>query len=563
MSSVSFSVRSLAAVHCLCAGTAAWAQGVPPVPDAGTVLRQIQSEPLPPAIKPTAPDIEVFSAVPTVTQGGVTVDVRRFELIGVSAGDVQPLQQVLLPYVGSGRSLADLEAAAGAVTAELRHRGLFLAQTIVPEQRLKDGVVQLQVFEGRLGEVTANFQPGVRVSRALVESTIEPLREEPLIRREPIEDVLLRLSDLRGIAVRSTLQPGEQPGTADLAIHIEPGDRYAAAVEYDNAGTLYTGRDRVRGSLDVFGIAGRGDVASVRAQVSTGTRYVQASWMTPVNGRGTRVGPAAAWLHYELGTAQFEPLQAEGSAQLIALQVQHPLKRSRDHNVFLYGSVGEQRFTDEVNSVGSTSRKRIDGYGSVGVGGEMHDGRAGIDTYSLEVASGRVVFGDATAAALDAQTFRAAGRYARALLSASRLQALTERDSVLFATQAQWASRNLDSSQKFSLGGLGAVRGYPPADSPVDDAVTLTWEYRHRLAVAFDGQWTASVFGDYGVGRRQHEPLAADTSNIRRLQSHGLGLTYGSDKGLSVRGFVAWRGNTPAQSDDSRARALLQASFSF
>ncbi len=40
----------------------------------------------------------------------------------------------------------------------LRRRGLFLAQVVVPEQRLNGGVIELRVLEGRLGNVSVHIQ---------------------------------------------------------------------------------------------------------------------------------------------------------------------------------------------------------------------------------------------------------------------------------------------------------------------------------------------------------------------------------------------------------------------
>jgi hypothetical protein len=51
--------------------------------------------------------------------------------------------------------------------------------------------------------------------------------------------------------------------------------------------------------------------------------------------------------------------------------------------------------------------------------------------------------------------------------------------------------------------------------------------------------------------------FATDAANVRRLVSHGIGVTYGSHNGLTVKGFVAARGGLKAQSDDSRVRLYV------
>ena len=44
---------------------------------------------------------------------------------------------------------------------------------------------------------------------------------------------------------------------------------------------------------------------------------------------------------------------------------------------------------------------------------------------------------------------------------------------------------------------------------------------------------------------------------------HGVGLTFAGRSGLTVKSFVAFRGGTKAQSDDSRGRFYLLVSQQF
>ncbi|HLA72328.1 MAG TPA: ShlB/FhaC/HecB family hemolysin secretion/activation protein [Steroidobacteraceae bacterium] len=558
-------VRYLLTVPCVCViGSVAMAQAVPvPPPDAGSVLREIRAKPSGPVQDLAAPDLVVPDTEQGSSTGGAKIEIRRYQLSGVSASNAESLQSLLVPFIGGGKTLADIEAAARAVQADLRNRGRFLAQVIVPAQRMVDGVVELQVFEGRLGEVRIDVKPEAGISRSLLDSTVEPLRGNPPIERDLIDGSLLRLGDLRGIAVHSALKPGAEPGTADLDINVDKDRRYATEFEFDNGGSVYTGHDRFDANIDMFDLAGRGDVTSLRAQVSSGTRYVQGSWLVPINGLGTRVGPVAGWLSYDLGTPEFDPLNAQGNARWLAFQLQQPLIRSQDHNLYLQASIGARRFEDEVRTLGIDEDKRIDGYSSLGLSGELRDSFNGLNNYSVAVSSGRLGLDDADAAEADQQSYRAAGRYFVYSLAFSRLQALTSRDSLFLGTHAQFASRNLDSSEKFSLGGMNMVRGYPESDSPGDQGVTLTWEYHRLLGQALNGRWSSSLFGDYGFGRVHKTPLATDPDNTRDIHSHGVSLDYGNDRGLSIHGFVAWRGDAPAQSDDRGARLFIQTSYAF
>ena len=71
------------------------------------------------------------------------------------------------------------------------------------------------------------------------------------------------------------------------------------------------------------------------------------------------------------------------------------------------------------------------------------------------------------------------------------------------------------------------------------------------------------MFGDYAIGRLHQHPLDTDIGNTRKLVGHGIGLTFAGRSGLTVKSFVAFRGGTKAQSDDSRARFYLLLSQLF
>ena len=73
----------------------------------------------------------------------------------------------------------------------------------------------------------------------------------------------------------------------------------------------------------------------------------------------------------------------------------------------------------------------------------------------------------------------------------------------------------------------------------------------------------AWVFGDYAAGRLHQHKLDTDVGNTRKLVGHGVGLTFAGNRGLTAKTFVAFRGGTKAQSDDSRARFYLLVSQLF
>lgn len=100
----------------------------------------------------------------TAAPAETTFRLNDVRLKGVAALDEQELHQLAAPYLGRDVNLAELQALAQAITAQYREHGYFLAQAIVPVQQVKDGVVEISVIEGRLGQVNVTVAPDAPIT---------------------------------------------------------------------------------------------------------------------------------------------------------------------------------------------------------------------------------------------------------------------------------------------------------------------------------------------------------------------------------------------------------------
>ena len=253
---------------------------------------------------------------------------------------------------------------------------------------------------------------------------------------------------------------------------MSKGADFATTIDFDNGGSLFTGRYRFNAGFDWFNPTGRGDVASLRAQVSTnlGTKFLRGSWLTPINSVGTKLGVAASFLKYELGSATFDSLDADGTAEAYSLQLLHPLVRSRNNNVFLQASTDYRRFEDRVNRLAPGRQEGHRPVHDAGRGRRLPRHLRRRRHHQLHAERGRraLALQDRSEADVDAANYQSAGNYAKLRLGASRLQVLPNKHYLYLSALAQLASKNLDSSEKFSMGGPYGVRAYPSPESPSD-----------------------------------------------------------------------------------------------
>jgi hemolysin activation/secretion protein len=154
------------------------------------------------------------------------------------------------------------------------------------------------------------------------------------------------------------------------------------------------------------------------------------------------------------------------------------------------------------------------------------------------------------------------GSYSKLGWSVSRLQRITDQAQVWLVLTGQQARKNLDSSEKFSLGGPTSIRAYPTGEASGDEGYRGTLELRHALAQSVQG----SVFYDFGSVRVNKTPFAA-TANNRHLAGAGFGASAVWNK-VQGKASLAWRtsGGAPVSIPASAAKSptlWLQASVEF
>ncbi len=521
-------------------------------PDAGTSLEGIRPAPTLPARDTGAlPEEAARPAMPQVA--GVKVTVTAFRITGAKALAEAELLPLVGDAVGKELSLAELQGMAERITRHYRQRGYLVAQAYLPTQEIKGGVVEIAVLEGRLGKLRVENRSPLDDGR--VAAPLSGLAEGRAIEREPLERGLLLLSDTPGVEVKSTLRPGATVGTSDLLVDVAPGRRITGSVDFDTYGNRYTGQYRLGGTLNLNNPLGRGDQLTLRAIVSEeNLAYGRVGYQLPVGGQGTKLG--AAWSHmtYELGK-DFEVLQAHGTAQVGSLYLLHPFVRSRAFNFYGQIQFDHKRLEDRVDATATLTDKHSDLWTAT-LTGDRQDGfgGGGISSFSLAVSQGDLGIDTPVAKAIDGVTARSGGSFTKANLSLMRLQALTEKTSLYGSFQAQWASKNLDSSEKFTLGGAYGVRAYPLGEANGDEGWLLNLELRHDFAPG----WQLTGFVDAGHVDINKNPWAAG-DNTRDLADYGVGLNWAKGADWVVKTSLAWRANGRPTSDvDRDPRAWVQ-----
>jgi hemolysin activation/secretion protein len=513
-------------------------------PDAGRIQQELERGRVPGLVPPPpgAPLVEEPSRPALTAPASRLFFVKGFRISRGGAFPEADLLALLKDFTGKELSLADLERAADVITRYYREHGYFVARAYVPAQDLKDGIVEITVLEGKLDRISLKLAREIRLNEKVVDKTLRAaLPPDGQIRLDGLERGLLLLNDLPGVDVHSVLLPGSALGTSIIAVEANEGPLVSGNLDLDNYGSKFTGPFRLGPTLNLNNPSGYGDLLTLRATASTGTSYGRLAYQIPVGYSGLKLGGAYADTSYKL-CCEFASLQAKGKAQTSTLNAQYPFLRGRAANLYGTVAVDAKHYFNET-IVGTTSDKKASVI-ALGVNGDssVFLGEGGLSSFGLTVSSGRLnLDGWAPDRAADAASALTHGSYGKSAYSMARLQKVGEKTFLYAGLSGQIASKNLDSSEKFVLGGPLGVRAYPTGEAAGDEGLLLSLELRYDIQPAVQ----LSAFIDHGQIWLHRNPwdgwqgTNTRISNRYALSGLGFAVNWNRPGNWLVRASVA------------------------
>ena len=496
-----------------------------------------------------------FAAEPTVP-AEQRIWVARYTFSGENPVTEAELADVLAAHRHKDATLTELEAQAEEVTKYLRSKGYFVAFAYLAPQNFKDGVVDFTIVPGHYDQIIVNNESYLKEEAIRREIGIS---SGEVVKKSTLNRGVWLTNDLSRVEANTQLKAGSRQGTTDLVVNVKnKGHRTWGYVGVDNGGYRYTGRYQYSVFVNYASPAREGDLLSVGGVMSNGGMWSgSASYSTPIAKQGERVGVSYARSYYTLGGA-FSALDYTGTAQTLSVYWQHNFKRSRDVNIYGTVRLDLKSLEDEAKGMAYSNPKSAHNW-VFGVNGDSLDRfwTGGKNTFALNYTHGDLSIDDEMQRLYDAATAQTAGQFGKWNLELTRLQHVSERVSLYLSYQRQWASKNLDSSEKMSLGGPNGVRAYPVGEASGDDGWRWTSELRWNLPTreGDDNVWQLIAFADGGHVNLYHNKLPGYTGVAgRSLYGAGVGVNWSNQANWVARAYYAWKiGSEDAVSDTDRS----------
>ncbi len=555
--------------------------GLPDSARPGAVRPQTEAEPERP-VTPAGDVVDIPALIdrPFDIEEGPFVAVKDFRLLDaddlpkydISIDEIKTsiLEKSRQNQPERGFSIGELQEIADQVTRYYREKGLILSTAVIPVQAVDSGIVDIQIYVGRLGRVIA--ESNEKFSQSVLRKPFVGLIGEP-VTQQSIEAALLTLTDYPGLSVFGVFQPGQKVGEADIVLKVQEEKWYDVAYRADNHGLQETGRNRFRTIIDWNNPTGFADKLSATYQQTYNPKNND-FWALDYEvflGRGFTLGGGLFKNRFKLG-GDFAVNNIASQTDNRAIYLNKSFIRSRQTNLSSKLSFTSKNATTRTAGL-QTNTDRLSvlalelNYDSVDTfhpfrpivrwfskstsenfGGGLNFATLTIDRGFNDIFGAMGSSASQLAGPAGSRSSRrgnqagefAEGQFTKLSGTYQRLQLMTKNQSVLFKTEFQWSKDILAPLEQYSVGGPENVRGYPDAQGLFDRAYFFSVEYIFNAPFiankpAFNNRtWGEllqfSVFYDFATAQQNDALNSAqdrDTSGSWvTFKSVGMGLRF-------------------------------------
>ncbi|WP_404940642.1 ShlB/FhaC/HecB family hemolysin secretion/activation protein [Pseudomonas protegens] len=494
------------------------------------------------------------------------VDVNEYFVRGNTVLDARAIEEAVYPFLGPQKALADIEGARDALQKVYQERGYQSVFVELPEQKVEDGIVYLQVSETKVGRV--------RVVGAKHYSPVEIRDQVPALKEGEVPDFATVQSQLAGLnrgagrQVMPLVREGQRPGTMDVDLQVEDQNPWHASVGLNNDYSADTEKLRTVVNVGYDNLWQLGHSISLTyftaPQDTDNAKVWSGSYTAPLSDR---------W------ALQFSGYQSDSNIATIGgsnvLGKGHSYGVSAIYTLPAAGnwanslSVGvDFKDFDEEMRFGRNSDQIPLKYAPMtfGYNGYRYSEKAQLGLGLNLIVGTRRFFGYGS----DAEEFHYKRDEASASFSVLKGDlnfTYTFANDWQSASKAafQLASGPLVSNEQYSAGGATSVRGYLAAERTGDEGYLFSQELRTPSLAKFLGsyvqEWRFYAFAE-GAHLSLHDPLPEQEDEYS-LASVGLGTRASLSKWLS--GSLDWgyplKDGPNTQKYDPRLHFSVQATF--
>lgn len=446
----------------------------------------------------------------------VVATLKRIEFGGTLLLGEKVLQDAAAPYLNRPVTGNDIAQMKYELTSLYFRKGYVLVKVTTPPQDLSDGVMEILVIAGRIGQINVDNDV---LHEDIANSRIGAIGSGDVFNERNVETALQDINGLTNIRSSVNLRPGQETGTTDLDLLIRRSetDEDVQVFSIDNYGSKFTGRTVARLSLQKSNLMGIGESLGLTGRKSNDDFWsLQGEAMFPLPVHNLQLELDYLRSDNSIGDI-FAALDSSGESEVVQAALSSAVINQRQRKLVLRGGIERGEYDSFLAGVPDTSDTISRLFAETSF--SLRKSRL-VSFLSLRASKGVGLFGADDRGESDAT--RQAGD-PRAWTIESLLYAnarLADRDYVSLVLQGQYSDATLLSSDLFTVGGYGSVRGYEPAQSTGDSGASLNVDLYRQFDIT-DSRWyvQAGPFVDWGY---VHNRVPGSTQE-NNISSTGLG----------------------------------------
>lgn len=463
----------------------------------------------------------------------------NIKLVGNTVYSTPELSQFYKPLLHKTISVADLFIVIQNITNYYRNNGYILTRAILPEQKVTNGIVLIEVIEGYVGNISIVGSPyGAAIQVMKFGNKIKETRPLQL---SIMEKYLYQMNEIPGTSVKSRLlaSHGKIPAVGSSDVEFLTENRPVSGYfSYDNYGTLYVGPQQMTGNIAFNSFLKSGDAGVftyIRTPKGQELNYFDVNYNLPTDSGGSRFLMGAT---HTVTNPLFvlTPLKVSGLTNNYYFLFTYPLIRTRDKNLSL--RVGfdyldsPTTFLDDSLPLYTDHLRNLD----LGFTYNFADKWSGVNLVIADIRQGLPIFGySSNFNPTTAETSRPGGqgKYTKVLLNLTRLQAIKGPFSFYGVAKGQWGFSPLLSSEQFTFGGPILGRGYDSAEILGDKGIAGSLELRYDRPVGYFGVNNLQFYTFYDGGIVWNYLFVGNVPIKQSATSTGIGIRFYMTKFIS------------------------------
>lgn len=492
-------------------------------------------------------------------------DIFEYQVQGVSRLPDSAVEQAVTPFLGEQRTFRDVDGARAGLERAYHDAGYLTVIVTIPEQKVEDGVVTLQVQEAPIEHL--KIAGSEYHAPSAIAAQVPELAAGNVPNFNEMQKQLTALNRSQDLKATPVLRAGQTPGSVDAELDIDDQLPVHGNIELSNRESPNTTPLRLAGSVryDNLFQAGQslGLSATISPQKTDQVRVLSATYVIPDGDAGNATTIYGVLSRSSLPTIYNSPgLGVLGNTDILGTRYALPLPDVDDYTEVLSAGADWKHVKQQINSAAGTIQQPISYLPLVATYTGTFNSAERPTTFEATLTMGvRGLVGN-TESEFDAK--RSSGGSANFLVLRADVQHTEPlwKWKLLSKFEFQATSGALVSSEQFTAGGSTSVRGYLEGELAGDSAEhgSLELHTQEFKPAGPTSPWTLTGVAFWDAANLRTLYAQSPQLSDQSIHAAGLGALISAPRGFSLQLYWAHAYDTAqiTKAGSNRVQAHLE-----